>query len=47
MLIERDERKSGTMKLGAINHIALTVSDLKRSENFYDALLGVLGYEQG
>ncbi|WP_250122115.1 VOC family protein [Chroococcidiopsis sp. CCMEE 29] len=35
------------MKLGAINHIALTVSALERSEAFYNALLGFLGYEQG
>ncbi|WP_248277593.1 VOC family protein [Brasilonema sp. UFV-L1] len=36
-----------TMKLGAINHIALSVSNLERSESFYNALLGFLGYEQG
>lgn len=47
MLIEPEERQTGTMKLGAINHIALTVSDLKRSEKFYDALLGFMGYEHG
>lgn len=35
------------MKLGAINHVALTVSDLERSEAFYNVLLGFLGYEQG
>jgi glyoxylase I family protein len=35
------------MKLGAINHIALTVSNLKRSEAFYNTLLGFLSYEQG
>lgn len=35
------------MKLGAINHIALTVSNLDCSEAFYNALLGFLGYEQG
>ena len=35
------------MKLGAINHIALSVSDIERSESFYNALLGFLGYEQG
>ncbi|RUR73280.1 VOC family protein [Chlorogloeopsis fritschii PCC 9212] len=34
------------MKLGAINHIALTVSNLERSEVFYNLLLGFLGYEQ-
>ncbi len=34
------------MKLGAINHIALTVSNLERSEAFYNALLGFMGYEQ-
>jgi catechol 2,3-dioxygenase-like lactoylglutathione lyase family enzyme len=34
------------MKLGAINHIALTVSDLNQSEVFYNTLLGFLGYEQ-
>ncbi len=27
MLIERDKRKSGTMKLGAINHYALFFLD--------------------
>ncbi|MBW4616686.1 MAG: VOC family protein [Desmonostoc vinosum HA7617-LM4] len=35
------------MKLGAINHIALTVSNLNKSEDFYNELLGFLGYEQG
>ncbi|MBE9189818.1 VOC family protein [Gloeocapsopsis crepidinum LEGE 06123] len=35
------------MKLGAIHHIALTVSDMKRSEAFYNRLLGFMGYEQG
>lgn len=34
------------MKLGAINHVALTVSDLERSEAFYNTLLEFLGYEQ-
>ncbi|AUT01403.1 bleomycin resistance protein [Nostoc sp. CENA543] len=34
------------MKLGAVNHIALTVSDMNRSEVFYNALLGFLGYQQ-
>ncbi|MDM9379997.1 VOC family protein [Chlorogloeopsis sp. ULAP01] len=34
------------MKLGAINHIALTVSNLERSEAFYNLLLGFIGYEQ-
>lgn len=35
------------MKLGNINHIALTVSDMERSEAFYNRLLGFMGYEQG
>lgn len=38
------------MTLGAINHIALTVSDLARSAAFYRPLLDYLGYrlaEQG
>lgn len=35
------------MKLGAIHHIALSVSDMKRSEAFYNRLLGFMGYEQG
>jgi glyoxylase I family protein len=35
------------MKLGTINHVALTVSDLQRSEAFYNQLLGFMGYEQG
>jgi catechol 2,3-dioxygenase-like lactoylglutathione lyase family enzyme len=34
------------LKLGAINHVALTVSDLERSEAFYNTLLEFLGYEQ-
>lgn len=34
------------MKLGAINHIALSVSHLERSEAFYNILLRFLGYEQ-
>ncbi|MCX7592848.1 MAG: VOC family protein [Fischerella sp.] len=40
-------RQQATMKLGAINHVALTVSDLERSEAFYNTLLEFLGYEQG
>lgn len=35
------------MKLGAIHHIALTVSDMEQSEAFYNKLLGFMGYEQG
>jgi catechol 2,3-dioxygenase-like lactoylglutathione lyase family enzyme len=35
------------MKLGAIHHIALSVSDMKRSEAFYNRLLRLMGYEQG
>ncbi|OKH16736.1 bleomycin resistance protein [Fischerella major NIES-592] len=34
------------MKLGAINHVALTVSDIEPSEAFYNTLLGFMGYEQ-
>lgn len=33
------------MKLGAINHIALTVTDMSRSQVFYQELLGFMGYE--
>ena len=34
------------MALGAFNHLSLTVADMARSEKFYDALLGFLGYRQ-
>lgn len=34
------------MKLGAIHHIALSVSDMERSQAFYNRLLGFMGYEQ-
>ncbi|MEL6384975.1 MAG: VOC family protein [Cyanobacteria bacterium J06626_18] len=33
------------MKLGAINHIAICVSDLARSMSFYQPILRFLGYE--
>lgn len=33
--------------IGAIHHIALTVSDMQQSEAFYNRLLGFMGYEQG
>ena len=32
------------MALGALSHIAFTVSDLDRSAAFYDLVLGFLGY---
>lgn len=32
------------MVLGALSHIAFTVSDLDRSAAFYDLVLGFLGY---
>lgn len=35
------------MKLGSIDRIALTVKAIERSEVFYNALLGFMGYEQG
>jgi len=31
---------------GAVNHIALTVTDLARAKAFYDLVLGHLGYRQ-
>ncbi|NQV80144.1 MAG: VOC family protein [Alphaproteobacteria bacterium] len=34
------------MALGALSHIAFTVSDLGRSSAFYDSVLGFLGYER-
>ena len=34
------------MPLGAMNHLALTVTDMERSIAFYDAVLGFLGYER-
>ncbi len=34
------------MAFGAFNHLSLTVTDMARSEEFYDALLGFLGYQQ-
>ena len=35
------------MSRGSINHIALTVSDLVRSTEFYDKVLGFMGYARG
>ena len=32
---------------GWVHHIDLTVSDLRRSEPFYDAVLGFFGYRRG
>jgi glyoxylase I family protein len=32
------------MERGTINHLALTVSDLVRSTEFYDRVLGFMGY---
>jgi glyoxylase I family protein len=32
------------MNRGSINHLALTVSDLVRSTEFYDRVLGFMGY---
>jgi catechol 2,3-dioxygenase-like lactoylglutathione lyase family enzyme len=29
---------------GGINHLALSARDLNRSADFYDAMLGALGY---
>ena len=34
------------MALGAFNHPSLTVTDMARSEKFYDILLGFLGYQR-
>jgi predicted lactoylglutathione lyase len=34
------------MTLGTINHLALTVSNLKKSEPFYNAILEFMGYQQ-
>jgi glyoxylase I family protein len=34
------------MVLGSINHIGLTVSDMARAAEFYEALLSHLGYER-
>ena len=34
------------MKLGSVNHIALTVSNLSHSEDFYNFFLDFMGYEQ-
>jgi catechol 2,3-dioxygenase-like lactoylglutathione lyase family enzyme len=33
------------MTLGTIHHLALTVSDLERSEPFYEAILEFMGYQ--
>ncbi len=35
------------MARGSLNHLALTASDSTRSAEFYDKLLGFLGYERG
>jgi catechol 2,3-dioxygenase-like lactoylglutathione lyase family enzyme len=32
------------MKLGSMNHLRLTVSDIPRAERFYSVVLGFLGY---
>lgn len=34
------------MALGTLNHLAITVSDLARSEVFYEAILTEMGYER-
>ncbi|MGA2409804.1 MAG: VOC family protein [Candidatus Binataceae bacterium] len=34
------------MARGSINHLALTASDLARSSEFYDKVLGFMGYER-
>lgn len=34
------------MTLGTVNHLSLTVSDVGRSEAFYNAILGFMGYQQ-
>jgi glyoxylase I family protein len=34
------------MNRGGINHLALTVSDLARSTEFYDQVLGFMGYQR-
>lgn len=34
------------MILGSINHLTLTVSDLVKSEQFYDQILKFMGYQQ-
>jgi glyoxylase I family protein len=35
------------MARGSINHVALTANDLARSAEFYDKVLGFLGYKRG
>jgi len=35
------------MARGGLSHLALTASDLARSVEFYDKVLGFLGYERG
>ncbi|HCF30302.1 MAG TPA: bleomycin resistance protein [Cyanobacteria bacterium UBA11049] len=32
--------------IGTLNHLSLTVSDVKCSELFYNAILGFMGYQQ-
>jgi glyoxylase I family protein len=34
------------MALGSINHLTLTVTDMQRSEPFYNAILQFMGYQQ-
>jgi len=34
------------MTLGTMNHLGLTVSNLEKSEPFYEAILGFMGYQQ-
>src|SRR5580698_701607 len=35
------------MARGGLSHLALTASDLARSVEFYDKVLGFMGYERG
>jgi glyoxylase I family protein len=39
--------KSAPVRVSAIDHIYIAVSDLKRSERFYDRLMGLLDFRKG
>ena len=36
-----------TVEVIGIDHVYVTVSDLRRSEEFYDRAMGVLGFRKG
>src|SRR5947209_17865107 len=45
-IIQRAVSRREVMARGSINHLALTVSDPARSIEFYDKVLGFMGYQR-